>query len=228
MKSPATLTLAALFLAACAQHDPWADRGGSAAGHFSRAKDYEFYQPSLVQIARMRGSGTYVDDPNRPVTVTDADVITFTEHVQGILEARFTNSRIARYVSSSLQVGLLAATGIAGVTGAGATTIAALTLTGTIPPQLSDIFHAKERAGAYQQAAANIATAKANFLVAQAGNKKIGQIPSATTLTPDGAKLYAEVATQLEGADAALQGQLPAVMAALPTPAPKPSAPPPS
>ncbi len=39
-------------------------------------------------------------------------------------------------------------------------------------------------------------------------------------LSKDGAKLYAVVAAQVEGAEAAVEGQLPAVMAALPTPAP--------
>ena len=214
-----------LGLAGCAQHDPWADHATGAAGSFSKGKDYEFYQPSVVQIARMRTQNVYKDaptrdDPNEPFQVTDADVLTYADHVKGILRAKFTNARVARYVSSTTQVALIAAAGIAGVTNAGATTIAALALGTTIPPQLADIFHAKERADAYKGAAANIEIAEASYYTSAAADTRAQPVPSASKLTEEGAKLFKEVTVQIEAAEAVVAGQLPAIASPLASPSP--------
>lgn len=197
-----TLLLWAFTLCACSGHDPYLtkQRGFSAYGN------YERYEPSLVQLARMRASGDGTDAAitvsGSGYTVADIDVINYTDHVKAILRKKFTNARFARYTSATAQVGLAAASGIAAAFSAGTTLIASLGFGSAAVPQIGEIFNARVRAGIYQDAVSKIEDAESAYYAFHAS-------PPIDKYTIEADVLYKNVTGNIHTVEKMILGELP-------------------
>lgn len=208
-----------LLVTACARDN----YPGSSYSH------YERYEPTLVEMARMRQAQDGVDRPvdaaREGYVVADIDVVNYTDHVKTILRTKFTNARFARYTSATAQVGLAAASGAAAAFSAGTTLIASLALGSAAIPELGGIFNAKARAGAYQDAVSKIEDAESAYFTLHAR-------PPRNKYTADGNVLYTNVTANIHVVEKAVLGELPDLKAlqdantkslpagATPTPAP--------
>ena len=186
-------------LSACAT-DPY------ATTHRARFGDYERYEPSLVQLARMRHLNSNTDQPitasQDGYVVADIDVINYTDHVKAILRTKFTNARFARYTSATAQTVLAAASGIAAAFSAGTTAIATLAFSSAAVPQIGEIFNAKARAIVYQDAVAKIEDAEAAYY-------RLHPRPSSKTFTVDAETLYKNVTGNIHTVESAIAGAVP-------------------
>jgi len=191
------LVVSGVVLTGCALHDPYP---GSTYAH------YERYEPSLVQLARMRAQGNRTDNPiaasQGGYTVADIDVVNYTDHVKSILRTKFTNARFARYTSATAQVGLAAASGIAAAFSAGTTVIASLAFGSAAVPQIGEIFNAKGRAGIYQDAVSKIEDAESAYYV-------LHPTPPTDTYTADADVLYKNVTGNIHTVEKMILGELP-------------------
>jgi hypothetical protein len=190
-----------LLLPSCA-HDPYVNKQSGISAYAA----YERYEPSLVQLAKMRAQ----NGSNQPVQagyiVADVDVINYTDHVKTILRGKFTKARFARYTSATTQVFLAAASGAAAAFSAGATVVTALALGSAAVPQLGDIFNAKARAGVYQDAVSKIEDAESAYY------SKHSKPPS-DAYTPDADTLYKNVTANIHVVEKTLLGELPSLQA---------------
>jgi hypothetical protein len=186
----AACILVAVFTVGCAaQPAPYS----TVASRYAR---YERYEPSVVQLARLRTA------PNGTYTVADLDVVNYADHVTSILRTKFTNARFARYTSATAQVGLAAASGIAAAFSAGTTAVATLAFGSAAVPQLGDIFKANNRATVYQQAVAKIEAAQIAYLA-------LYPTPRADELTADGKTLFENVIGNIHTVESAMAGAVP-------------------
>ena len=103
MKSPTVrngIALSCMMLIAACAHDPYANK----QSRFTGFGNYRHFEPSLVQIARMRANSG-VDDPfQTEYHITDRDVLDYTDHVKSLLSLKMNNNAAARYGSSIGQV----------------------------------------------------------------------------------------------------------------------------
>ena len=189
--------------------------------------------PTLVQMARRRqatpedhqASRNVKDDVRVKYTVTDWDVLNFTDEVKRKLTNRSSFHMGVRYGSASTQATLGALAGAANIIGWGVTTASGLGLGATYIFGLGQIFDAKGHAQAYEQAFTAIQGAEATYYFHQlgmgfikvdgkyvvdpkAGGPRSG-IPSPTYLTPDGESLYYRVSKILKVLHDTLSAKIP-------------------
>jgi hypothetical protein len=198
MKNPISRysLIVTLLITACARDN----YPGSSYSH------YERYEPTLVEMARMRHAQDGVDRPidaaREGYGVADIDVVNYTDHVKTILRTKFTNARFARYTSATGQVFLAAASGAAAAFSAGATVVTSLALGSAAIPQLGDIFNAKARAGVYQDAVSKIEDAESAYYTHYSN-------PPTDKYTADGNVLYTNVTANIHVVEKAVLGELP-------------------
>jgi hypothetical protein len=170
------------------------------------------------------------DDVRVKYTITDLDVLNFTDEVKRKLANRSSFHMGVRYGSAGTQATLGALAGAAKVIGWGVSTASGLGLGATYVFGLGQIFDAKAHAQAYEQAFTAIQSAEAAFYFNQAGMAFIekpegsGQfvvdktgvteasgrdIPRSDRLTPDGETLYYKCAKNLKVLDDVLAGKIP-------------------
>jgi hypothetical protein len=186
------IPIAAALISGCVSNDPYASYAGSSAR-------YERYEPSLIQLARIRAGG---DAAHFDYQISDMDVMNYTDHVKSILRAKFTHARFARYTSATAQVLFGTAAGASAIFDGGTSTVATLALLSASMPELGNIFNAKARAETYQDAVRMIEDAEVDFLT-EAGT------PSSAVLTDSGIDLYRRVTTSIHVVEKAVVGQIP-------------------
>jgi hypothetical protein len=194
--------------------------------------------PTLVQVARRRqatpedrqASRSVKDDVRVKYTVTDLDVLNFTDEVKRKLANRSSFHMGVRYGSASTQAALGALAGAANIIGWGVTTASGLGLGATYIFGLGQIFDSKGHAQAYEQAFTAIQSAEAAFYFHQVGMRFIEQpaasgkfvvdsslvtepsahdIPRSDRLTPDGETLYYKCSKNLKVLNDVLAGKIP-------------------
>jgi len=190
--------------------------------------------PTLVQVARRRQAtaedysrnGNVKDDVRVQYSITDLDVLNFTDEVKRKLANRSSFHRGLRYGSAGTQATLGALAGAAQVIGWGVSTASGLGLGATYIFGMGQIFNAKGNAQAYEQAFTEIQAAEARFYFKQLGMRftkadgrsvvdpeNAGQprsgIPSAMHLTPEGETLYYRVSKILKVLHDTLAGKIP-------------------
>jgi hypothetical protein len=189
--------------------------------------------PTHVQVARRRqatpedrqASRNVKDDVRVKYTVTDWDVLNFTDEVKRKLTNRSSFHMGVRYGSAGTQATLGALAGAANIIGWGVTTASGLGLGATYIFGLGQIFDSKGHAQAYEQAFTAIQGAEATYYFHQLGmgftkadgryvvDPKAGgprnDIPSSTYLTPDGESLYYRVSKVLKVLHDTLSAKIP-------------------
>jgi hypothetical protein len=189
--------------------------------------------PTLVEVARRRaatederrGNPNFKDDVRIPYTLTDLDVLNFTDEVKRKLASRCNIDIGIRYGSAGTEATLGALAGAADTIGWGAATASGFGMGATYVFGLGQIFDAKGRAEAFEQSFTAIQAAEATFYFHQLGmgfdnenGKKIvfpgnktgrADIPSATNLTPDGETLYYRVTKILKVLNDTLARKIP-------------------
>lgn len=195
--------------------------------------------PTLVQVARRRqasdsdypGGRGVKDNVNVSYHITDRDVLNFSDEVKRKLANRSNINMGVRYGSAGAQTTLGALAGSAKTFGWALSTASALGAGATYIFGLGQIFDAKGRAQAYEQAFTEIQAAEANFYFRQVGMdfKKdeatgrsivdfsgvkaaipnAGNIPNSARLTPDGETLYYRVSKILKVLNDVLAGKIP-------------------
>lgn len=169
--------------------------------------------PTLVEVARRRqapaGDNNVKDDVRVRYTVTDLDVLNFTDEVKRKLRNRSSFHMGVRYGSAGTQATLGALAGAAKTFGWGVSAASGLGLGATYIFGMGQIFDAKAHAQAYEQAYTAIQAAESSFYFSQTGmhfakdasGKTIVVLPKTTPesaktipysdrLTPDGQTLY--------------------------------------
>ncbi len=195
------LLLAALMSLAACVSDPYT-KSNDVAGKY---RQYERYEPSLTQLARMAANPpSHQDQPFITPVFSDALVIDYSDHVKSILRAKFTTARFARYTSGTVQVVLAGLAGAGAALSFGTTAVAALGLGSALTPQLSSVFNAKAQAEIYQDAVRYIEEAEVDYL-------KNNPEPSAEELTPNGILLYQRVTGTVHIVEKSLAGHLPSL-----------------
>ncbi len=192
--------------------------------------------PTLEGMSRQRaylstaGANKSVDatgDLSIAYTITDRDVLNFTEAVGKKVHARATLHTSVRYSSATLEVSLGALAGAAKTFGWGVRTASGLGLGSAYVFGMGQIFDSKGHAQAYDQAYEAIDAAKSKFLFHRlgmtvktdptTGKKQIdslfpqgrGDIPSSEVLTPDGELLYYRVTKILKVLQDTLASKIP-------------------
>ena len=180
--------------------------------------------PTLVEVARRRqatdddraASRNVRDDVRVKYSVTDWDVLNFTDEVKRKLANRSSFHMGVRYGSAGTQATLGALAGAAKTFGWGISTASGFGLGATYIFGMGQIFDAKSHAQAYEQSFTAIQAAEATYYFNQLGmgfetDKATGKtivlkgdkngrsdIPSQTNITPDGATLYYRVSKILK------------------------------
>ena len=183
--------------------------------------------PTLVEVARSRqGSPRQKDDLSVSYTITDRDVLDYTNRIKLNLSHHFTTAMGVRYGASTGQTTLAALAGAASVAGWGVATASGLGQGSAFVSGLGEIIDAKGDAQAYETAFVDIQRAESNFYFYQVGGKFItdangkkhadfsrakprGGIPDATTLSVDGETLYYRVISVLKVLEDALAKKIP-------------------
>jgi hypothetical protein len=164
--------------------------------------------PTLVEIARRRqataedrkANPNVKDDVRVKYSVTDWDVLNFTDEVKRKLANRSSVHMGVGYGSAGTQATLGALAGAAKTVGWGVSAASGLGLGATYIFGIGQIFDPKGHAQAYEQSFTAIQAAEATYYFHQLGmsfNKVTGRvdpgeingrsdIPSSTNLTPDG------------------------------------------
>lgn len=158
-------------------------------------------RPILKKVPRVNADNVRIN-PYLPYTVTDCDAVNYADHVRGILTAKFTNARFARYASSTVQVLLAAGAGVAAAFSGGTSVIAGLAFGSAVTPQLGGIFNAKARAESYLACKSDIDDTLYVYFETSEGK------PYDTKLTREGRTLIASVYKATEKAQTALSGDL--------------------
>jgi hypothetical protein len=208
-------------LVSCA-HDPYAKSAG-----FSGLGNYQHFQPSLVQIARMHANGGKDDPYNTTYTITDRDVLDYTDHIEALLSQKMTNNATARYGSSTGQLVLSSLTALVKTLSWTTAAASGLGVGNSFLFGLGQNIDAKGRAQAYETALTSVKKAESTYYFGQTGMKfktengktsvdssgapamgKSG-IPSSATLTADGETLYYRVTKTLRVLEDALANKIP-------------------
>ena len=183
--------------------------------------------PTLVEVARSRQSSPK-DKDNLKVdyTITDRDVLDYTNRIKLNLSQHFSLATGARYGTSAGQTTLAALAGAASVAGWGVATASGLGQGSAFISSLGGVVDAKGDAQAYETAMVDIQRAEANFFFSRVGGKFTTDangkkhadfshatpqagIPDATTLSADGETLYYRVVSVLKVLDDALAKKIP-------------------
>ena len=181
--------------------------------------------PTLVQIARRRNRNKK-DDVTVKYTVTDWDVLNFTDEVKRKLANRSSFHTGVRFGSAGAQATLGTLAGAAETFGWAASTASGLGIGATYIFGMGQIFDSKAHAAAYEQACEAIKAAEASYyfrelqmgFTTDANGKKIadptqgapsGEIPSQNYLTPAGETLYYRTTKILKVLNDALVSQIP-------------------
>lgn len=191
--------------------------------------------PSLVQMAR-RDNNANKDDVTARYTITDRDVLNYTDEVKRKLANRGNFHMGLRYGSATAQTSLSGLAGAASALGWAASSASLFGMGATYIFGLGQIFGAKDHAQAYETAASAISKAEAAYYLNQVGyevgtDKKIhrvqngddrsstgsatpslmpsGAIPRSDCLTIDGETLYYRVTKTLKVLDDALAEKIP-------------------
>jgi hypothetical protein len=191
--------------------------------------------PTLVEIARRRqataadraAGRNLKDDVRIKYSVTDWDVLNFTDEVKRKLADEATFHSNLRYGSATTQATLGGLAAAASVAGWGVKAASGFGLGATYVFGLGQIFDAKGHAQAYEQSFTSIQAAEATYYFHQLGmgfapgtgtGKPVllpadkngrGDIPSQTNLTPDGETLYYRVSKILKVLDDTLANKIP-------------------
>lgn len=208
--------LAMVLLTSCAS-DPYAKQARNAG--------FRHFQPSVVQIARMRAGGGTLD-PFQDYHVTDRDVLDYTDNIKSLLSSKLTKHSTVRHGSSGLQV--LLSSLISLVPAFGWSTSAASIMGGgnSFIHGIGENIDAKGRAQAYETALASVQKAESTFYFYQTGmtfdTDKTGKktvnrsgeepnpnVPSRTDLTADGQTLYYRVTKSLQVLEDTLASKIP-------------------
>jgi hypothetical protein len=158
---------------------------------------------SFVRMGQTPTAGQVSDFTQVP-NLSDALALNYASSVATILRCKFNGARIAREVSSTAQVALAALGGAGAAFNYGASTVTGLALGSAGIPQLQQIFDAKGRAQAYQDAVRLIEEAEIEYL---AHNPR----PSDMGLTPNGVTLFQRVTASIHVVEKTLAGNLPTV-----------------
>jgi hypothetical protein len=215
--------LAALSLTACA-YDPYVAGRGKEGPGIQSYRHYEHYEPSLVQLARMRHAvqdgKAPTDDPFASYTIADIDVVNYADHVKAIFESKFTGSRFTGYFFSSAQSALAALSGIASLAATGGAASPALAFASAFTPDVAKLFNANGRTGAYQDAMAKIQQGEVDYLKARVAAENptpddkadpalSARIVPESELTNAGVTLYGVVTGNISVVEKFMSGQLP-------------------
>jgi len=209
--------LAVLALTSCA-HDPYAKQ--------SRKAGYRHFQPSVVQIARMRAGGGPDDPFSADYRVTDRDVLDYTDNIKSLLSSKLTKHATLRYGSSSLQVLLSSLISLVPAFGWSASAASIMGGGSGFIHGMGENIDAKGRAQAYEAALASVQKAESTFYFYRTGMKFVTNaegkktvdylnavpnpnIPSSTVLTADGQTLYYRVTKSLQVLEDALANKIP-------------------
>jgi hypothetical protein len=191
--------------------------------------------PTLVEIARRRqataedrdAGRNLKDDVRIKYSVTDWDVLNFTDEVKRKLADEATFHSNLRYGSATTQATLGGLAAAASVAGWGVKAASGFGLGATYVFGLGQIFDAKGHAQAYEQSFTSIQAAEATYYFHQLGmgfapSTRTGKpvllpadkngrsdIPSQTNLTPDGETLYYRVSKILKVLDDTLANKIP-------------------
>jgi hypothetical protein len=182
------ITLLAILLALVAT---WAGPGCAS---------YHRYRPTAVEHSGISRAGENLGD------MTDAAVVSYADRVRDTLRKRFHIARIARQTSSTAQILLAGAAGIAAAFTAGATAVVSLAAGSVAMPQVAENFDAGGRAVAYQQAIEKISAAENAYFRARAGRSPI--VPN-NVLTVEGALLYEAINGATDAVESFQAGMLP-------------------
>ncbi|SKA94858.1 hypothetical protein SAMN02745166_02222 [Prosthecobacter debontii] len=198
---------------------------------FSSCRSFD----SLIEISRMRAAaklepggagktGQKQDRFNRRAaatditlqyTVTDLDVLNFTNGVKNHLDRRSSIHTNLRYGSATTMATLGGLAGAAKTVGWSTGTASALGLGATYVFGLGQIFNSKSHAQAYEQCLADVQAAEASYFFYRLGGRANGTpepangIPSATHLTYEGEVLYYRVTKVLNVLYDSLAGKIP-------------------
>ena len=183
--------------------------------------------PTLVEVARMRqNTAKEKHDLKAPYTLTDLDVLNYTNKIKDNLSRHFTLASGARYGGSATQTTLAALAGAASTAGWGVATASGLGQGSAFISGLGEVFDAKGDAQAYETAFVDIQRAEANFYFFEVGGKfstdeagkkhadfthasASSNVPNATALSADGETLYYRVISVLKVLDDALAKKIP-------------------
>lgn len=180
--------------------------------------------PTLVEVSRVRHNQNYAAarDIRFQYTVTDLDVLNFTNGVKRHLDKRSSIHTNVRYGSATTMATLGGLAGAAKTLGWSTGTASMLGLGGTFIFGLGQIFNSKGHAQAYEQSLAAVQAAEARFLFySLKGRFKNGKvdkehwpqptagIPSSTQLTFEGEMLYYRVTKILNVLYDSLAGKIP-------------------
>lgn len=186
--------------------------------------------PTLVQVARTRQATDedrqyihdYKDDPRVQYSITDWDVLNFSDEVKRKLSGGSSFYMNVRYASAGTQATLGALAGAAKTIGWGTATASGLGLGATYIFGMGQIFDAKGHSAAYEQAYTLIQAAEATYYFHELGmgfdsSKHVdlskaqarSGIPSTTMLTPDGETLYYRVTKILKVLNDTLESKIP-------------------
>ena len=187
--------------------------------------------PTLVEVARRRqatvedrkANPNVKDDVRVKYSITDLDVLNFTDEVKRKLANRSSVHMGVGYGSAGTQATLGALAGAAKAVGWGVSVASGLGLGATYIFGMGQIFDPKGRAQAYEQSFTAIQAAEATYYFHQLGmsfNKVTGHvdpgnidgrsdIPSSTNLTPDGETLYYRVSKILKVLNDTLANKIP-------------------
>jgi hypothetical protein len=199
----------AIQLSACGAYDPYL----AGKDPLQRYRHYEHYEPTLVQIARMRQSSDHFDHPYESYNITDLDVVNYADHIKCIFQSKFTGARFAGYGFASAQSALAALSGIASLAATGPAAPPALAFVSAFTPDIAKLFNARGRSDAYQNAVANIQKAEISYLKARiekvGGAANAENVISSTQITVDAVDLYGTVTGNISVVEKVMSGQLP-------------------
>ncbi len=162
--------------------------------------NYHRFRPTVVEHAGISARAGNTGDMN------DAAVVSYADQTRDILRKRFHIARNVRQTSSTAQVLLAGAAGLAGAFQAGTSTIVALASGSAALPQVGDVFDTGNRANAYQQAVAKISEAEDAYFKLRAGMRPV--VPD-NTLTIEGALLLEAVNGATDAVELFQAGMLP-------------------
>jgi hypothetical protein len=182
--------------------------------------------PTLVEVARRRQGPSTAgakDDVHIQYTITDWDVLNFTDEVKRKLANRSSLHMGFAYGTSATAATLGALAGAAKTFGWGLSAASGLGLGATYVFGLGQIFDSKGHAQAYEQSFTAIQAAEATFYFHQLGmhydkttktvvvdpTKANVKIPSQNVLTPDGETLYYRVTKILKVLSDVLANKIP-------------------
>jgi hypothetical protein len=208
--------LTVVALTSCA-HDPYAKQ--------ARKAGYRHFQPSVVQIARMRVGGG-PEDPFVNYRVTDRDVLDYTDNIKSLLSSKLTKHSTVRYGSSSLQVLLSSLISLVPAFGWSASAAGIMGGGSSFIHGMGENIDSKGRAQAYETALASVQKAESTFYFYQTGmafktdatGKKTvdysnavpnSNIPASDVLTEDGQTLYYRVTKTLQVLENVLANKIP-------------------